>query len=396
MHRIISRIGHYMATPLLWASLLVGLAAAAPAAAQVPRLISYQGSLVDGSFPASDTLSMQFDFYTQATGGSPLWTEERPAVAVDQGRFMVLLGSQTPFPDALFETEDVLYLQVEVESEVLTRFQMTSTPYALRASVAEAVNPNAVTTEALADGAITEAKVGSNAITSAKVVNDALTSDDIGPNAIGSSELAEGAVTSSNIVDGTISSDDIGVGKIGRAQIVNQAVTGPKIEPNAVSEEKLDVRNGPSDGDFLKYIDGRLEWSDDLFSDATSQPSSRRWKTEIQTIDNPLLLVEQLRGVRYTWKEDGRDDIGLIAEEVGEVVPEVVTYEENGVDARTVNYGRLVGVLVESIKQQQRNIQQQRQEVDALRARVNRLERLVEQQARAAAGDSSTASSPQE
>jgi flagellar biosynthesis chaperone FliJ len=100
--------------------------------------------------------------------------------------------------------------------------------------------------------------------------------------------------------------------------------------------------------------------------------------------------------VRYTWKEDGRDDIGLIAEEVGEVVPEVVTYEENGVDARTVNYGRLVGVLVESIKQQQRNIQQQRQEVDALRARVNRLERLVEQQARAAAGDSSTASSPQE
>lgn len=386
MHRIISRIGHYMATPLLWASLLVGLAAAAPAAAQVPRLISYQGSLVDGSFPASDTLSMQFDFYTQATGGSPLWTEERPAVAVDQGRFMVLLGSQTPFPDALFETEDVLYLQVEVESEVLTRFQMTSTPYALRASVAEAVNPNAVTTEALADGAITEAKVGSNAITSAKVVNDALTSDDIGPNAIGSSELAEGAVVNRNIRDDAISSNQLRNGSVNTAQLVDGSVTQEKIAAGSITQDKI-AASDPDDGDFLKYIDGRLEWSGDLFSEATSQPSSRRWKTEIQTIDNPLLLVEQLRGVRYTWKEDGRDDIGLIAEEVGEVVPEVVTYEDNGVDARTVNYGRLVGVLVESIKQQQ-------EEMDALRARVDRLERLVKQQARA--GNSSTASSSQE
>jgi hypothetical protein len=328
---------------------------------------------------------MQFDFYAQATGGSSLWTEERSEVAVEQGRFTVLLGSQTPFPDALFETEDVLYLQVEVEDEVLTRFQMTSTPYALRASVAEAVNPNAVTTEALADGAVTEAKIGANAITSAKVMNDALTSDDIGPGAIGSSELAAGAVANRNIRDNAISSNQLRDGSVNTAQLVDGSVTAEKL-----------AAGGPENGDFLKYINGELEWSDDLFSDATSQPSSRRWKTDIQTIDSPLQLVDQLRGVRYTWEEDGRDDIGLIAEEVGEVVPEVVTYEDNGVDARTVNYGRLVGVLVESIKQQQREIERREREVDALKARVDRLERLIEQQARAEASSPSTASSPQE
>ena len=55
--------------------------------------------------------------------------------------------------------------------------------------------------------------------------------------------------------------------------------------------------------------------------------SSRRWKENIRLIDNALAKVERLRGVYYDWKEGKSHDIGLIAEEVGEVIPEVVTYE---------------------------------------------------------------------
>jgi hypothetical protein len=176
-------------------------------------------------------------------------------------------------------------------------------------------------------------------------------------------------VTNSKIQDGAISSNKLGSGSVGTGQLVDGSVTAEKL-----------AAGSPENGDFLKYIGGQLEWSDNLFSDATNQPSSIRWKEDVRTLSDPLQLVEQLRGVRYTWKADGRADIGLIAEEVGKVVPEVVTFEENGVDARTVNYGRLVGVLVESIKQQQREMEQQDEEMDALRARVERLEQLLQQQ----------------
>ena len=58
--------------------------------------------------------------------------------------------------------------------------------------------------------------------------------------------------------------------------------------------------------------------------------SSRRWKTNIQPLHGALGMVEQLRGVSYNLKDSGKHEIGVIAEEVGEVVPEVVSYEENG------------------------------------------------------------------
>ena len=58
----------------------------------------------------------------------------------------------------------------------------------------------------------------------------------------------------------------------------------------------------------------------------------------------------------YDWKADGKHDIGLIAEEVGEVIPEVVAYEENGIDAKSVDYARLVAVLIEAVKAQQKLI----------------------------------------
>ena len=89
---------------------------------------------------------------------------------------------------------------------------------------------------------------------------------------------------------------------------------------------------------------------------------------------NALDLVTQLRGVRYVWKESGAPDIGFIAEEVGEVLPEVVTWEENGVDAKGVDYARVVSVLVEAVKEQQREIEAQDEALTRLEERLARLE----------------------
>jgi trimeric autotransporter adhesin len=95
-------------------------------------------------------------------------------------------------------------------------------------------------------------------------------------------------------------------------------------------------------------------------SDSWETYSSRRWKTNIQTLPNALAKVQQMRGVSYDLKDSGKHEIGVIAEEVGAVVPELVTYEDNGKDARSVDYSRLTALLIEAVKQQQREIQREK------------------------------------
>lgn len=94
----------------------------------------------------------------------------------------------------------------------------------------------------------------------------------------------------------------------------------------------------------------------DPVADSWGVYSSRRWKTAIQEIENAVEKVKKLRGVTYEWKANGQKDIGLIAEEVGEIFPEIVAYEANGVDAKSVDYARLVAVLIEAVKEQQNDI----------------------------------------
>jgi hypothetical protein len=103
----------------------------------------------------------------------------------------------------------------------------------------------------------------------------------------------------------------------------------------------------------------------DPIADAWTTYSSRRWKTNIHTIEDALGKVERLRGVTFDWHADGKRDLGFIAEEVGAVLPELVAYEDNGTDAKSLDYARLTAVLVEAIKEQQRQI-------EALRAELHR------------------------
>lgn len=106
----------------------------------------------------------------------------------------------------------------------------------------------------------------------------------------------------------------------------------------------------------------------DPIADAWTTYSSKRWKTNIESIENPLDKVQRLRGVTFDWKKDGKHDIGLIAEEVGQVIPEVVAFEDNGKDAKSVDYARLVAVLIEAIKAQQEEIESLKTAVESLRA----------------------------
>jgi hypothetical protein len=106
-----------------------------------------------------------------------------------------------------------------------------------------------------------------------------------------------------------------------------------------------------------------LQGGGNAIADGWSTYSSRRWKTNIQTLPDALAKVEQLRGVSYDLKDSGKHEIGVIAEEVGKVVPEVVSFEANGKDARGVDYSRLTALLIEAVKQQQRQIAAQQSQI---------------------------------
>lgn len=109
--------------------------------------------------------------------------------------------------------------------------------------------------------------------------------------------------------------------------------------------------------------------------------SDRRRKKNIKTIDNALEKVLQLRGVSYNkiptpndkLKENHeRTEIGVIAQEVEEILPEVVTYAKD-VDEYSVSYGNMVALLIESTKEQQDIINKQQEEIDELKAMVSKL-----------------------
>ena len=73
-------------------------------------------------------------------------------------------------------------------------------------------------------------------------------------------------------------------------------------------------------------------------------------------IKDPIGIINNIEGVTYDWKDSGYSDIGFVAEEVGKVVPCVVDYEENGVDAIAMDYTRLNAILVEAVKVKDKKI----------------------------------------
>jgi Chaperone of endosialidase len=82
--------------------------------------------------------------------------------------------------------------------------------------------------------------------------------------------------------------------------------------------------------------------------------SDIKLKTDIQTIDNALDKVLKMRGVMYTRLDTGLRGTGVVAQEIKEVLPEVVIEGET----LSVAYGNIVGVLIEAIKELKAEIEQ--------------------------------------
>ena len=93
----------------------------------------------------------------------------------------------------------------------------------------------------------------------------------------------------------------------------------------------------------------KRDGSGDLYAVNFVSTSDRRMKEDVQKVENGLALIEALEGVTFRWKNTPNKSIGVIAQDLEEVLPVLVFTNEDG--QKSVNYDGIIGVLIEAVKE---------------------------------------------
>ncbi|MFH2067338.1 MAG: tail fiber domain-containing protein [Pseudomonadota bacterium] len=120
----------------------------------------------------------------------------------------------------------------------------------------------------------------------------------------------------------------------------------------------------------------KLTVDGNIYCYGSYQPSDLRWKEDIETLVNPLEKISNLQGVTYQWKDKTRGEqnqIGLIAQEVETVFPELVFTNKEGYKA--IEYSRLVAPLIGAVKELKSENDSLKEELSILKKRIFALEK---------------------
>ena len=151
---------------------------------------------------------------------------------------------------------------------------------------------------------------------------------------------------------------------------------------NESGSNKLYIANGKEPNNVLIYGDFSnvkvgigttnpsctLDVNGTIKGKSTVTPSDARLKKDIKNIKNALDNITHLRGITFRWKdneEDTGEHLGVIAQEVESVFPEVVSTDDKGY--KSVDYSKLTAPLIEAVKEL-------KAENEALKARIEALE----------------------
>ena len=143
----------------------------------------------------------------------------------------------------------------------------------------------------------------------------------------------------------------------GSAQItktLQQVTTAGNTTTTTISITNTTASTSKTTGALL--VSGGIGTSGDIFAggDVVAYASSdKRLKDNILPIENPLQKINQIGGYSFVWNEEKQNiyngkDYGVIAQEIEEILPELVETRENGYKA--VKYEKLVSLLIEGIK----------------------------------------------
>ncbi len=259
----------------IFTSFILLLLVSASAIGQVPRTISFQGILADASgnlLPDGNT-KLSLSLYNDATGGSPIYSETQ-TVAVVKGRYNVIIGSAIPIPSTLsFSQAYFLGVSVEASAELTPRTVLTAAPYALHASIADGLSPNAagaVTTLNTQSGVIT-LKGGGGTTISTNGPTITISSTGTGGTGVQSVQSGDGTldVLSNN-------------GPVVDARIAASAVTTKYLADNSVTPEKINSSGATTGQALVANGFGVVTWKDIIgtgvfimpYSDVTASPSN--------------------------------------------------------------------------------------------------------------------------
>ena len=209
-----------------------------------------------------------------------------------------------------------------------------------------------------------------NSTISGKALGTNLDTLTIGTGLSGTSYNGSAAVTIANTgVTSNVAGTGIGVsGATGAVTITNTGVTAITAGTGVTRDtstgnvtisigQAVATTSTPTFGNLT--INGTITATGDITAFFTSD---KRHKNSIQTISNAVLKVKQLNGVTWEWNDDVNEvtkstpKTGLIAQEVQQVLPQVVIERPDGFLA--LDYSKMIGLLVEAIKEQQIQIDQ--------------------------------------
>jgi len=227
----------------------------------------------------------------------------------------------------------------------------------------------------LPDDIITSAKIADDAIITALIADDAITTATIADNAVTSNQLASAAVLEGKISTGAVTAGKIGANAVTTDKISAANVTLAKLNsdvtvsalPNAEDtrtdwdtsgDTKIDWYVN-SNNEMRLLADGTLHVDGDVIAYSTTIGSDKNLKNNITNIKNPIDKVKQLNGVTFNWARNGKESGGVIAQDVQNVLPSLVSSVQGLKDTSshlTVDYNGLIGLLIETVKEQQNQI----------------------------------------
>jgi hypothetical protein len=161
----------------------------------------------------------------------------------------------------------------------------------------------------------------------------------------------------SPLIFGTNNSERMRLSANGNLLVATTTDSGYKVDivgDTRITSGALGVNVAPS------ATDGRIDASNDIVAYSTSD---RRLKENITPIANALDKVKALTGVEFDWKEETKHvhgyeghDTGVIAQEVKDVMPTAIRQNDSGY--LSVRYEKLIGLLIEAVKEQQGEIEE--------------------------------------
>lgn len=145
--------------------------------------------------------------------------------------------------------------------------------------------------------------------------------------------------------------------------------TGYNVDPNNISQfNRIDFDHMYDRNNYSYYMDlNNASVFNVIYAAQFLYNSDRRLKQNILPINDSLAKVTSLNGYTFDWKKDNKHDIGVIAQEVEKVFPDIVhTDEQTGM--KSVQYGNLIAPVIEAIKELASNVKNNTTDIEALKS----------------------------